>query len=97
MIGWVVGWTDDAVLGVVCGGEMLVLHAREERHSRYSRYLVELLRLEGFADYAEADLSHLRVETLADHDLVILPRVATTLTQAKLLVDYVRNGVKGTG
>ena len=73
---------------------MLVLHARGDRHSRYSRYLVELLRLEGFADYAEADLSHLRAETLADHDLVMLPRVATTLTQARLLLDYTRSGGK---
>jgi hypothetical protein len=73
---------------------MLVLHAQADRHSRYSHYLVEILRLEGFADYAEADLAHLRAETLADHDLVLLPRVATTLAQAQLLADYVRNGGK---
>lgn len=71
---------------------MLVLHAHGDRHSRYSRYLVELLRLEGFVDYAEADLEHVRVGTLAEHDLVLLPRVGTTLAQADLLVDYVRTG-----
>jgi hypothetical protein len=73
---------------------MLVLHARGDRHSRYSRYLIELLRLEGFADYAEGELAHVRAETLADHDLVLLPRVATTLAQVQLLTEYVRNGGK---
>lgn len=73
---------------------MLILHAQGDRHSRYSRYLVELLRLEGFADYAEADLAHLRADTLREHDLAILPRVATTLAQADLLTRYVRDGGK---
>ena len=71
---------------------MLVLHARGDRHSRYSRYLVELLRLEGFVDYVEADLAHVRATTLAEHELVLLPRVATTLAQAELLAEYVRDG-----
>ncbi len=71
---------------------MLVLHARGDRHSRYSHYLVELLRLEGFVDYAEADLVHMTAQTLAEHDVVLLPRSATTLAQGELLAEYVRNG-----
>lgn len=73
---------------------MLILHASHDRHSRYGRFLVELLRMEGFADYAEAELEHVRAKTLAEHDLVLLPRVSTTLDQAALLADYVRDGGK---
>lgn len=71
---------------------MLIVHARDDRHSRFSHYLIELLRLEGFADYAEADLGDLRAEDLADQDLVILPRVSATIAQATMLDDYVRGG-----
>ena len=36
---------------------MLLLHIAAEARSRYSHYLGEILRMEGFVDFAECDLS----------------------------------------
>lgn len=71
---------------------MLLLHAAADPRSRYSHYLAEILRVEGFADFAEADLSSLDEALLGAHDLLILPRVALSLAQMNLIVDYVRQG-----
>jgi len=38
---------------------MLLIHAVTDPHSTYSHYLAEILRSEGFVDFAEADLSTL--------------------------------------
>ncbi|MEZ4867400.1 MAG: hypothetical protein R3C14_39105 [Caldilineaceae bacterium] len=71
---------------------MLLIHAKNDRHSIYSHYLAEILRLEGFADFAEAELTALDAAALAQHDLVILPRCATTAGQAEQLQHYVIQG-----
>ena len=71
---------------------MLLFHHVGEARSRYSRYLAEILRMEGFVDFAEEDLSALEGSLLARHDLVILPRAALSRAQAGQLVDYVRHG-----
>jgi hypothetical protein len=73
---------------------MLLLHAAENRHSIYSRYLAEILRLEGFVDFVELDLAQLDAATLARHDLVVLPRLALTEAQATVLRRYVSDGGK---
>ncbi len=71
---------------------MLLFHHVGEARSRYSRYLAEILRMEGFVDFAEEDISALEGSLLARHDLVILPRAALSRAQAGQLVDYVRHG-----
>lgn len=72
---------------------MLLLHTSDP-HSRYSHYLAEILRLEGFVDFDEVRLDQFAAETLIGQDLVILPRVALTVSQAELLHTYVQHGGK---
>ncbi len=71
---------------------MLLLHAQADFHCRYSHYLAKILRLEGFADFAEAELTTLDPVLLRQHDLLILPRLALTQAQADALEQYVANG-----
>jgi hypothetical protein len=71
---------------------MLLVHARRDPQARYSRYLAEILTLEGFADVAHADLDELDDRALADASLVVLPRVALTASEAARLVDFVSQG-----
>ena len=71
---------------------MLLIHNAGEARSRYSYYLAEILRMEGFVDFTEDDLSVLTGDLLAQHDLVILPRAALSRAQIGRLLDYVREG-----
>jgi hypothetical protein len=71
---------------------MLLLHANESRHARYSHYLAAILRMEGFVDFHELELAAIDAATLAVHDLVILPRVALAQARAELLLNYVVAG-----
>ena len=71
---------------------MLLFHNAGEARSRYSYYLAEILRMEGFVDFAEDDISALDGNLLAQHDLVILPRTALSRAQMGQLLDYVQDG-----
>lgn len=71
---------------------MLLLHAANDPHSIYSHYLAAILRLEGFADFQEAEFADLTAEGLGRHDLVLLPRMSTAAGLAELLETYVRQG-----
>lgn len=73
---------------------MLLIHSAPDPHTRYSHYLAEILRAEGFCDFAEADLAQCDAAELAQHDLVILPRCIPQRAQTDLLVDYVARGGK---
>ena len=73
---------------------MLLLHCATDPHAIYSHYLAEILRLEGFADYAEGELAHLDTAMLAAHDLVLLPRATLTTAQVEQLTHYVHQGGK---
>ena len=73
---------------------MLLIHAAQDPHARYSHYLAELLRLEGFVDFAEADLAAVDDSLLAHHDLVILPRMTPTVAQVEQVATYVEQGGK---
>src|SRR5262245_50138240 len=73
---------------------MLLIHARRDPRARYSRYLAEILVMEGFGRIPEIDLDDLDDRTLADAGLVILPRVSLTAREATRLVDYVAQGGK---
>lgn len=71
---------------------MLLLHNPDDPRSRYSAYLGEILRLEGFCDWAEGDVAELDAGLPAGHDLLILPRTALSLAQMELLIDFIRQG-----
>ncbi|MGH2534830.1 MAG: hypothetical protein ACRDJW_21430 [Thermomicrobiales bacterium] len=73
---------------------MLLVHARRDPRSRYSRYLAEILVMEGFTGFAQVDLDDLDDASLADAGLVVLPRVSLTARDAARLVDYVAEGGK---
>src|SRR5690242_16142370 len=73
---------------------MLVVHARRDPQSRYSRYLTEILRSEGFSAFAETDLDDLDDAALAGDGLVVLCRVSLTPTEADRLLDFVAQGGK---
>lgn len=71
---------------------MLLIHSASDPHSGYSHYLAEILRGEGFADFVETDISALDAETVASHDLVVLPRLSATYAQTEMFVRYVEQG-----
>lgn len=71
---------------------MLLIHVSHDTHARYSRYLAEILRSEGFADFGEADLAALSTDDLKREDLLVLPRCTPTPAQVTLLRDYVAAG-----
>ncbi|MCY3711556.1 MAG: hypothetical protein OXG26_21930 [Caldilineaceae bacterium] len=71
---------------------MLLFHNAGEARSRYSYYLAEILRMEGFVDFSEEDISALDGDLLARHELIVLPRAALSRAQIGQLVDYVQDG-----
>ncbi len=71
---------------------MLLFHNAGEARSRYSYYLAEIMRMEGFVDFTEEDISALDGNLLVQHDLVILPRAALSRAQIGQLVDFVQDG-----
>jgi hypothetical protein len=71
---------------------MLILHLRDDPHSRYSHFLIEILRSEGYADLESMNLSDASAQDLARHDLVALPRSALTWDEVDLLLNYVASG-----
>lgn len=71
---------------------MLLIHAPGDPHAIYSRYLAEILCLEGFVDFREVNIGDLNSVDLGCEDLLILPRLSTSVAQAELLEQYVRQG-----
>src|SRR5215208_7005528 len=71
---------------------MLLVHARRDPRGRFSRYLAEILAMEGFGDVAAVDLDDLDDRALANTRLVVLPRVSLTAVEAARLVDFVDQG-----
>jgi hypothetical protein len=71
---------------------VLLIHVPIDAHARYSRYLAEILRSEGFAGFGEADLNALTANDLQHEDLLVLPHCAPTPAQVALLLNYVTAG-----
>ncbi len=71
---------------------MLIIHLPGDPLSRYSHFLTEILRSEGYADLTSLAFEQLNAEELSRHDLVCLPRSALTWDQIDLLVNYVAAG-----
>ncbi len=71
---------------------MLIVHAPADPHSRFSHFLTEILRSEGYADLDAATLDTIRRDDLAHHDLVVLPRCVLAWEQIDLFTAYVAQG-----
>lgn len=71
---------------------MLVVHAPESYHARYSDYLAEILRSEGYADLVEMTQDALATEIPAQQDLIVLPRLAHSWDEIARLVQFVAQG-----
>lgn len=71
---------------------MLIIHVPGHPNSRFSYYLAEILRSEGFADLQATTLEQLTADMLLLHDLIVLPRSALTWEQIDLLSAYVAGG-----
>lgn len=71
---------------------MLLIQHAAYRGNAYSRYLAEILRLEGFTDFIVRDLEDVDAELLAEHDLVLLSRLTPTLSVIDMLAHYLADG-----
>ena len=71
------------------GGPLLVITSQA---NPFSSYYAEILRNEGFNEFATLDVSRINPETLADYDLAILGEQPLTAKQAQTLEAWVGRG-----
>jgi hypothetical protein len=71
------------------GGPILVVTSAA---NNFSQYYAEILRNEGFNEFAVKDVSHLDAETLDKYDLVLLGEIPVDERRVRLLEDWVRGG-----
>lgn len=71
------------------GGPILVVTSPS---ATFSKYYAEILRTEGFNEFAVADVSTVNSASLAAYDVVLLGKVTLTGTQVTALTDWVNAG-----
>ena len=71
------------------GGPILVVTSRA---NPFSAYYTEILRNEGFNEFASADISSLSATTLKQYDLAILGEFPLSEEQVAMLTEWVRSG-----
>ena len=71
------------------GGPILVIATSA---NPFSRYYAEILRNEGFNEFAVADISLVTAVTLKKYDIVILGEFPLAMKQVAILTDWVRSG-----
>ncbi len=71
---------------------MILVHAPGDPTARFSRYLREILAVEGFAGIEEVDLEQLGERLVADPPGLVLPRVQLPLDLAEEIVAWVSRG-----
>ncbi len=71
------------------GGPILVV---TNGNQNFGKFYAEILRTEGFNEFAVADIGSVTSTTLANYDVVILAKVAVTSTQASMFSDWVTAG-----
>src|SRR5215471_16217286 len=71
------------------GGPILVV---TNGNQNFGKYYAEILRTEGFNEFAVADIGSVTSTTLANYDVVILAKVAVSSTQATMFSDWVTAG-----
>ena len=71
------------------GGPILVI---TNGNQNFGKFYAEILRTEGFNEFAVADIGSVTSTTLTSYDVVILAKIAVTSTQATMLSDWVTAG-----
>ena len=71
------------------GGPILVV---TNGNQNFGKFYAEILRTEGFNEFAVADIGSVTSTTLASYDVVVLAKVAVTSTQASMFSDWVTAG-----
>ncbi|MDI1231727.1 MAG: DUF4082 domain-containing protein [Methylobacter sp.] len=71
------------------GGPILIVTTASDP---FGQYYAEILRTEGFNEFAVADISAVNVTTLAAYDVVILARMTLTSAQVTLFTSWVTTG-----
>ncbi|WP_340122705.1 DUF4082 domain-containing protein [Methylobacter svalbardensis] len=71
------------------GGPILIVTTASDP---FGQYYAEILRTEGFNEFAVADISAVNATTLAAYDVVILARMTLTPAQVTLFTDWVTAG-----
>jgi flagellar hook capping protein FlgD len=81
--------TATAAIPQPAGGPILVVTSGSDP---FGSYYTEILRNEGFNDFATADVSSLSASALNSHDTVILAAPGVTDAQVSLLTNWVQSG-----
>ena len=71
------------------GGPILVVTSSS---APFGNYYAEILRAEGLSAFTVADVSTISASTLANHDVVILAKVALSASQVSTLTTWVNGG-----
>jgi hypothetical protein len=71
------------------GGPILLITSSA---NGFSQYYAEILRNEGFNEFAVVDISHIDSATLQKYDLVLLGEIPVADPQVRFLTDWVRAG-----
>jgi len=71
------------------GGPILVI---TNGNQNFGKFYAEILRTEGFNEFAVADIGSVTSTTLNSYDVVIVAKVAVTSTQASMLATWVDGG-----
>ncbi|MEI6069050.1 MAG: putative Ig domain-containing protein, partial [Methylococcaceae bacterium] len=74
------------------GGPILVVTSTCPTCGVFNQYYAEILRAEGFNEFAAADISTITAATLAAYDVVILASTPLTTNQAGLFISWVNGG-----
>ena len=73
------------------GGPILVITSSAQS-AKFGKYYAEILRNEGFNEFAVADISTVTPATLAAYDVAILAKMPLNATQVTTLEDWVTGG-----
>ena len=82
----------EAAIPTPPGGPLLIVTSSCPTCGIFNPYYAEILRAEGFNEFAEADISTLTAATLAAYDVVILASTPLTPIQVTLFTNWVNGG-----
>jgi WD40 repeat protein len=82
----------EAAIPIPPGGPILIVTSTCPTCGDFNQYYAEILRTEGFNEFATADISTVTETSLAAYDIVILASTPLTATQVSLFTTWVNNG-----
>ena len=82
----------EAAIPAPPGGPILVVTSTCSTCGLYNQYYAEILRTEGFNEFATADISTVTASLLASYDVVILASTPLTSSQAGVFTTWVNSG-----